>query len=187
MEHRELRMIRLEEQWIGRTEAFSAFFEKPDGTYHQHVMPKHTIAAWSVEQGIPLDATDALWDLIVHEPFAVSPEDHLSIVPYGFDPAELVGLVAPNLGRNKTRGWAEPIGVDCFRAETTDDSREATLLRYDLCQHKHTAVLDPKGIRTPVLRYRQDKNWIAWYKDDFARARETVQAQVREALRAGNH
>jgi len=184
MQHRELVMLDLVETHIGRTSAFQALFEKPDGTYHQHVMPKHTIAAWSVEQDIPLDATDVIWDLIVHEPFAVSPEDEMSVQAYGFDPAELVGLVAPNLGRNRVRGWAELTGVDCFRAETTGDARDATLLRYDLCQHRHTLIRDPKEVRLAALRYRQDKNWIAWYKDDFAQAREATQAQVREALRA---
>lgn len=184
MQHRELTMVDLTETYVGRTPAFQALFEKPDGSYHQHTMPRHTLAARSVEHDIPLDAVDIIWDVVVHEPFAVSPEDETSVKAYGFDPAALVGLVAPNLGRNSFRLWDELIGVDCFRAETIDDGRDATLLRSDLCQHRHTLIRDPKGVRLPALRYRQDKNWIAWYKDDFAQAREATLAQVREALRA---
>lgn len=182
MEHRELKTVLVKEISVSGRAGFSAVFLKPDGTHHQHIMPVHTLAAWSVEQGIPLSTNaDTLWELITHEPFAVSPEDELSIQRFGFDPAELYGLTAPNLGRNPARGWADLTGVDVHRAETTSDACQATLLRHDLCQHKAVRIVDPAGHSNVALGYRQDQEWIARYRDDFAQTREIIQRQVREA------
>lgn len=91
---------------------------KPDGTLHDHAFPPSAIEWRMAEYG--LDSVDEALDIVLHEPFAVSPQDHGRRLP---DPAEKAGMVTRLPGRTVD----EPIHL--HNAPTIAAAREAHRLR----------------------------------------------------------
>lgn len=111
---------------------------KPDGTIHCHAFPPSAIEWRMAEYG--LDTVDEALDIVLHEPFAVSPQDHGRRLP---DPAEKAGMVTRLPGRARD----EPIHL--HNAPTIAAAREAHRLRIADAKTR-VQVKPPKGKSDPL-------------------------------------
>ena len=124
---------------------------RPDGDTYRHIFPKATLAYRAAEYGVNPADTDTLIDIILHEPFAPSPDDQLTA---GEDPAIAAGLMSPAIVSRGTVRAGDLRPTTLYSAATTDEAREAHLLRIQYAK-THTAKLVPaKGKPDPLAPLR---------------------------------
>jgi len=158
--------------------------EKPDGTMHCHIMPKHTLEARAIEYGVDREDTETLWDIAIHEPWMVHPYDLASVAKAGGDPAVALGLVVPSPRGYEAIAPGDPIGVTCHTAETVADGLAAHLARLGHCKSELVLVQDKKSLRRPCLKHREDDWTQAHIEDTFRMARKSERRKIAEARRA---
>lgn len=99
--------------------------QKPDGSMHHYMVPKHTMAARAIEYDMdPVEDFDDLLDIVLHEPFV--DEDDID------DPAVAEGYATEVAGRR--------VAANLWTAETIQDAREAHLLRVQKAKRERTQV-----------------------------------------------
>lgn len=99
--------------------------EKPDGTMHHYMVPKHSIEARAIEYDMdPVEDFDLVLDIVLHEPFVNDYDSE--------DPAAEEGYTTEVDGRL--------VNATLWTAETIQDAREAHILRVEKAQREHTRV-----------------------------------------------
>lgn len=110
-------------------------YDKPDGTKHQHTIPKVAVN-WRMAE-YELENVDEAIDWVLYEPWAVDPNADRQPRP---DPAMRAGLM-------KVTPLGEPDEpVTLFTADTIDDAREAQRIRIQEAKERAAVVIpEPQG------------------------------------------
>jgi len=111
---------------------------KPDGSIHAHAFPPSAIEWRMAEYGF--DTVDEALDVVLHEPFAVDPQDSFQRLT---DPAAQAGMVVRMPGRSVD----EPVCL--HNAPTIAAAREAHRLRIADAKTR-VRVNPPKGKPDPL-------------------------------------
>jgi len=127
------------------TELWRVTSLRPDNVLHCHVFPKTTMQSRAAEYGIDPTDTNTLLDIVLHEPYMVSPLDHF--YDEDEDPVVKAGLmgtaktVIHNLRTGKTIRPGEPMAAWCYNC-CEETARQAHLMRLDHCKKNRVHVLD---------------------------------------------
>lgn len=127
---------------------------KPDGGTHRMVFPVQTLAWRAAEYGLDPDDTEALLDVVLHEPFAPSPDDPLTAAS---DPVLQAGLLSPARVSRGTVRAGEPVPTTLYTAETTEQARTAHLMRIQHAKDEVVRVIAPKGRNNPLAVITGDR------------------------------
>lgn len=165
----------LEGSFVGMP-SWLIIMRKPDGTNHGHTLPKHTLDARAIEHDIDPKERELLFDVVVHEAWAVDPLDEIRVAKYG-DPAVALGLTVPTLAGGE-------IGVNCFSADTLADAQTAHLARFSHCQSGIVTVRRKLRQVDSILKHVEDDWSCAHIEKGFRAERKMVRNEVREARRA---
>lgn len=118
---------------------------RPDNILHCHVFPKTTMQSRAAEYGIDPNDTDTLLDIVLHEPYMVSPLDHF--YDEDEDPVVKAGLmgtaksVIQNLRTGKVIRPGEPMAAWCYNC-CEETARDAHLMRLNHCKSNRVHILD---------------------------------------------
>lgn len=109
-----------------------------EGHIHEHIFPHVTLAWRAAEYGIDPADTQALLDVILHEPLLPDLDDPSEAAK---DPAALAGMTVPARQARGPVRKGDPVPVRLHNADTIDDARTAHLLRISAI--KSTVRVDP--------------------------------------------
>lgn len=127
--------------WTSRSglACWTVAYQRPDGTMHDHVFPQSTLEWRMAEYG--LDSVDEALDIVLHEPWALSPMDPLTARD---DPALRAGMVVRLAGPHLDY---EPIRL--HNADTVSDARDAHRIRIADAKTR-VKITVPKGKTNPL-------------------------------------
>lgn len=136
--------------------------QRPDGSLRRNVFPKSTLAWRAAEYGIDPNDTEALLDVVLHEPFAPHPDNPLTA---GADPVLAAGLLSPALVSRGTTRAGDLVPTTLYTAETTEKAREAHLMRIAHAKMEVVRIQAPKGGRpdplAPIREAGVDRTMVA--------------------------
>lgn len=116
--------------------------QRPDGSVRRHVFPKSTLAWRAAEYGIDPADTGTLLDIVLHEHFAPHPDNPLTAAD---DPVLAAGLFSrAAVSRGMTRA-GDLVPTTLYTAETTEQAREAHLMRIAHAKTEVVHIQAPKG------------------------------------------
>ena len=153
---------------------------KPDGTFHAHIMPAHTLDARAIEYGIDVAERERLLEIAIHEAWMVHPLDESRLAQYGPDPAVAHGLTVPD-------GRGGQIGVTCHTADTIPDGHDAHVSRLEHCQRGIVKARIKLRLVDSILKHREDDWACAHIENEFRGARRGARKLVAEARRAAEN
>lgn len=122
--------------------------ERPDGSQRRHVFPKTTLAWRAAEYGIDPADTDTLLDIVLHEGFAPHPDNPLTAAA---DPVLAAGLLSPARASRGTTRAGDLVPTTLYNAETTEQAREAHLMRVTHAKTEVVRIEGGKGARGDLL------------------------------------
>jgi hypothetical protein len=130
------------------TPLWRVIFKKPDGTYHDYIFPQSTLEWRAAEYDIDPEDTEALLDIVLHEPFKAPINKD--------DPALAAGYVSPAVLASKGTRIGDLEATTLFNAETVQDAREAHLLRIQHAKQNRVKIVPPKakGKKDPLDKIR---------------------------------
>lgn len=120
---------------------------KPDGSTHRHVFPQDTLAWRAAEYGIDPADTDQLLDIVLHEPWAPHPEDTITADK---DPVLAAGLMSQALMARGAVQVGDPVPTTLYTAETTEEAREAHLMRIQYAKDNVVHATPREGRSDPL-------------------------------------
>lgn len=148
---------------------------RQDGGTRRHIFPKATPAYRAAEYGIDPADIDQLLDIILHEPFAPHPDDAVTAAD---DPAIAAGLMSPALTSRGTVRAGDLVPTTLYTAGTTEQAREAHLLRIRHAKQHVGRVTTPIGnedLLAPIKRSPVDRAFVtrhtAWVTERRAQLR----------------
>lgn len=150
---------------------------RSDGHTYRHIFPKATLAYRAAEYGIDPADTDQLIDIVLHEPFAPSPDDALTAAD---DPAIAAGLFSPAVSARGTVRAGDMRPTTLFTAATTADAREAHLLRIQYAKVHTAEFVMPKGKPDPLKTLRTtavDRDLVAAHAARVDQQRRHLQGE----------
>jgi hypothetical protein len=124
-----------------------------DGQKYRHIFPKATLAYRAAEYGIDPADTDTLIDMILHEPFAASPDDPITAPA---DPALAAGLTAKAVVARGTVNIGDQTTVTLFNADSIDQARQAHMLRIEDAKAKVATMVVPKNRKALLAALRAE-------------------------------
>jgi hypothetical protein len=147
-----------------------------DGQKYRHIFPKTTLAYRAAEYGIDPADTETLIDIILHEPFAASPDDPVTAPN---DPALAAGLTAVAVVARGTVKVGQQTNVTLFNADSIAQAREAHLLRI---RHAKTATVLtlPQGRPDPLAKLKAapvDRELVVRHADAVATRRSLYRGE----------
>jgi hypothetical protein len=137
---------------------------KPDGTGHRLVFPQDTLAWRAAEYGIDPADTDQLLDIVLHEPWAPHPEDTITADQ---DPVLAAGLMSPALESRGTVQAGDPVPTTLYTADSTEQAREAHLMRIQYAKDHVVRATPRKGKADPLATIKArgvDRTRVAAYE-----------------------
>lgn len=152
-------------------------YQSASGEVRHHVFPKNTLDWRAAEYGIDPGDTATLLDIVLHEPFAPHPDDPITGAD---DPVAAAGLLSPAVA---SRGAASPgdlVSTTLYTAESTEQAREAHLLRIQHAKVNRARVSAPKGRKDPLAPIRQrgvDPERVAVLADQVNRLRRRLKGE----------
>lgn len=150
-----------------------------DGNLHRHIFPKATLAYRAAEYGIDPADTDTLVDIVLHEPFAPSPDDPYTAAD---DPAPAAGLLSPATAARGTAAVGDLVPTTLANAKTIEKAREAHLLRIQYAKTHVAKVTSPKGKPDPLAPIRSstvDRDLVARHTAWVAERRAHIRGEGR--------
>ena len=139
--------------------------QRPDGSLRRHVFPK-TILAWrAAEYGIDADDTETLLDIVLHEPFAPHPDNPLTA---NTDPVLAAGLLSRAVVSRGTTRAGDLVPTTLYTADTTEQAREAHLMRIEHAKNEVVRIRAPKASSRDPLDTIKAAGVDRAVVDDFA-------------------
>jgi len=164
------------------TECWRVTTLRPDGKIHCHVFPKDTLQNRAAEYGIDPADRETLMDIVLHEPYMVSPLDQL--YDETEDPVAKAGLVGPartvvqNIRTGRVIKPGEDMPVHCFNTDEAT-ARRAHLMRLESCKRERIRISDP-GNKLAAIRDQSpiDSAKVANYRNKVNGIREKRPVEV---------
>ncbi|MGW3821793.1 hypothetical protein ACWEAF_05660 [Streptomyces sp. NPDC005071] len=150
---------------------------KPDGTEHRHVFPQDTLAWRAAEYGIDPADTDQLLDIVLHEPWAPHPEDTITADK---DPVLAAGLMSPALESRGTVQAGDPVPTTLYTADTTEQAREAHLMRIQYAKDNVVRAAPRTGKADPLAAIKArgvDRSRVAAYEERVGMNRRQLRGE----------